>query len=86
MTDGNLIRLPYWTDSRQYYVRIRDLPWPVWLDSGFPESGGGRYDIIAADPYQALVCKDGVTRFGATGHRQQGDPADPLALLRLALG
>ncbi len=86
MTDGYLIRLPYWTDSRQYYVRIRDLPWPVWLDSGFPESGSGRYDIIAADPYLTLVCKDGVTRCGATGNRQQSDPADPLALLRLALG
>ena len=33
------MRLPYWPDSRQYYACLRDLPWPVWLDSGFPNLG-----------------------------------------------
>ncbi|MGB5200786.1 MAG: aminodeoxychorismate synthase component I, partial [Sedimenticolaceae bacterium] len=56
-TERFVTRLPYWPDNREYYAQLRELPWPVWLDSGFPESGGGRYDILAADPYLTLVSK-----------------------------
>ena len=76
------MRLPYWPDNRQYYACLRDLPWPVWLDSGFPQSGGGRYDIIAADPYVTLTCRSGVARVRPAA----GDPVatddDPLTVLR----
>ena len=61
MGEPYVTRLPYWPDNRQYYAQLRELPWPVWLDSGFPESGGGRYDILAADPYLTLTSKDGIS-------------------------
>jgi len=82
-----LERLPYRSDSRAYYATLRDLPWPVWLDSGFPESGSGRYDIIAADPYLTLVARNGVT----TVSEKNGVPpkisrGDPLTLLRELIG
>jgi para-aminobenzoate synthetase component 1 len=79
-------RLPYWPDSGPYHAALRDLPWPVWLDSGFPDSGGGRYDILAADPYLTLTTRNGVTtlaRHDRGPHRLDGDP---LVLLRSALG
>lgn len=80
------MRLPYWPDSRQYYACLRDLPWPVWLDSGFPQSGGGRYDIIAADPYLTLTCRRGVTRVRPAGSDPVETDDDPLTVLRGLLG
>ncbi|MCB1801802.1 MAG: aminodeoxychorismate synthase component I [Gammaproteobacteria bacterium] len=69
-------RLPYWADCRGYYAQLRDLPWPVWLDSGFPQSGGGRYDILAADPYTTLVQEAGRTAItradGTVEHSSEG--------------
>ncbi|MBT8429908.1 MAG: aminodeoxychorismate synthase component I [Gammaproteobacteria bacterium] len=80
------MRLPYWADNRQFYAQLRELPWPVWLDSGFPESGGGRYDIIAADPYLTLTSKDGVAVASPSVEIRGEARVDPLALLRRLLG
>lgn len=86
MSEPYVMRLHYWPDNRQLYAQLRELPWPVWLDSGFPESGGGRYDIIAADPYLTLTSKDGVAVSSPAGEIP-GDPkGEPLALLRRLLG
>lgn len=79
-------RLPYWPDNRQYYAALRELPWPVWLDSGFPESGGGRYDIIAADPYLTLTSKDGVCSLCPAGGPPREEFAGALSVLRRVLG
>ena len=46
--------LPYLADARAYFECIRDLPLPVWLDSGRPMLGSGRYDILVADPVESL--------------------------------
>lgn len=46
--------LPYLADAAGYFECVRDLPWPVWLDSGRPAIAGGRFDIIAADPVAQL--------------------------------
>lgn len=86
MSDRFVTRLPYWPDSRGYYASLRELPWPVWLDSGFPESGGGRYDIISADPYLMLQGKDGETRLQWAGGSPAIDRRDPLRVLRDVLG
>ena len=86
MTELQATRLPYCPDNRHYYAALRDLPWPVWLDSGYPASGGGRYDIIAADPYITLVCKDGATTLAASGGAVRVAHGDPLGLLREAMG
>lgn len=92
-SDGNSVasgrhvsRLPYWPDVRRYYAQIRDLDWPVWLDSGFPRSGGGRYDLIAADPYIRLTSRAGEVIL----ERHDGEPrlshGDAFARLRECLG
>ena len=86
MSDHDVTRLPYWPDNRRYYAQLRDLPWPVWLDSGFPESGGGRYDILAADPYATLVCKNYLTDLAQPGEPVRQVRGDPLPLLRSVLG
>jgi para-aminobenzoate synthetase component 1 len=57
----------------------------VFLDSGYPYSRQGRYDIIAADPYCTLV-----TRANLTEIREHGDvtlsPDDPFTLVKRYLG
>lgn len=86
MGEPYVTRLPYWPDNRQYYVQLRELPWPVWLDSGFPESGGGRYDILAADPYLTLTSKDGINTLSPAAEGPDHRDVDALAVLRRALG
>ena len=86
MTDIYVTRLPYWSDCRAYYRPLRELPWPVWLDSGFPLSGGGRYDVIAADPYITLMREDGVTRIARDDGVVESTTQDLFACLRRELG
>lgn len=47
--------LPYFPDSSLLFSAIAQRPWSVFLDSGYPYSTQGRYDIIAADPICTLV-------------------------------
>ena len=79
-------RLPYWPDVRRYYAQIRDLDWPVWLDSGFPQSGGGRYDIITADPFVRLTSHAGEVSLTRPDGRVEVTRGDALERLREALG
>ena len=54
--------LPYQRDSCQLFERIRDLPGAALLDSSFPHSTAGRYDILAAAPIDRLATlPDGAT-------------------------
>lgn len=53
--------LPYFTDSAELFSICADQAWAVFLDSGFPHSTQGRYDIIAADPVCTLVTHGGMT-------------------------
>ena len=53
--------LPYFADSSALFSSIADRPWSVFLDSGYPYSNQGRYDIIAADPVCTLVTHGGTT-------------------------
>lgn len=39
------------------FETVRREPWPVFLDSGWPLSPHGRFDIIAADPFVTLTCR-----------------------------
>ncbi len=45
-----LDELPYRIDSCTLFDCIRDLPRAAFLDSSYPQSGGGRYDILTACP------------------------------------
>lgn len=54
-----LAALPYSADSRDWFLRIRSLGRAVWLDSAFPHSLRGRYDIISAAPLNVVQAKSG---------------------------
>lgn len=47
--------LPYASDSSALFERIAHLPWPMFLDSGKPQSEYGRYDILVAQPFATIV-------------------------------
>ena len=53
--------LPYFADSSALFSLIAGQPWSVFLDSGYPYSNQGRYDIIAADPVCTLVTQGDIT-------------------------
>ena len=50
----HLDELPYQRDTCELFERIRDLPGAALLDSSFPHSTAGRYDILAASPVAQL--------------------------------
>jgi para-aminobenzoate synthetase component 1 len=55
------VPLPYFADSAALFSVYADTPWAVFLDSGYPYSQQGRYDIIAADPICTLVTRGETT-------------------------
>ncbi|MDD5033614.1 MAG: aminodeoxychorismate synthase component I [Methylococcaceae bacterium] len=77
--------LPYFEDSAALFLPWAERRWAVFLDSGFPHSRQGRYDIIAAEPSATLI-----TRGNLTEIRQGGaislSPDDPFELVKKALG
>lgn len=77
--------LPYFEDSAALFLPWSDRPWAVFLDSGFPHSRQGRFDIIAGDPVKTLVTRGALTeiRSGATVRLS---PEDPFSLVSEALG
>ena len=77
--------IPYLRESTRYFETIVDRPWSVWLDSGWPGTQQGRFDIIAADPVVTLVCRGSDTQV-FTHASTTSSQADPFQLLRTALG
>jgi para-aminobenzoate synthetase component 1 len=59
--------LPYFADSAELFSVCVDKPWAIFLDSGFPYSHQGRYDIIAAEPVCTLVTHGEITEISANG-------------------
>lgn len=47
--------LTYQADSSVLFNTLRDLPYPVFLDSAYPFSDRGRYDIISAAPLEKII-------------------------------
>lgn len=54
--------LPYFQDSRRLFSPIANKTWSVFLDSGFPYSEQGRYDIFSTDPFVTLVTTGQTTK------------------------
>ncbi|KAF3977420.1 MAG: aminodeoxychorismate synthase component I [Methylococcales symbiont of Iophon sp. n. MRB-2018] len=73
--------LPYFEDSSELFAPIADKPWAVFLDSGFPESGYGRYDIIASDPDVTLVTTGHTTQISKQGQISYSEE-DPFLLVK----
>jgi para-aminobenzoate synthetase component 1 len=81
MPTPRLTAIPYLPDSSHWYRRIRHLPHPVWLDSGYPQSRYGRYDIIAAAPALLLETRADRTQIFQGSTMLAQSAANPFALL-----
>jgi para-aminobenzoate synthetase component 1 len=77
--------LPYFEDSAALFLPWAEQRWAVFLDSGFPHSRQGRYDVIAADPFATLVTRGHLTEI-RTGGNIALSPGDPFALVKRYLG
>jgi para-aminobenzoate synthetase component 1 len=73
--------LPYFEDSSLLFSAIADKPWSVFLDSGYPYSEQGRYDIISADPEVTLISKENTTQITQDGKITSSDE-DPFELVK----
>jgi para-aminobenzoate synthetase component 1 len=73
--------LPYVKDSATVFAALSAQPWSVFLDSGFPFSTQGRYDIIASEPVTTLVTKGLETTVTVAGNSSVST-ADPFVLLK----
>ncbi|NJD08337.1 MAG: aminodeoxychorismate synthase component I [Methylococcaceae bacterium] len=77
--------LPYFEDSAALFMPWADRRWSVFLDSGYPHSHQGRYDIMAADPWCTLVTRGNLTEI-RNGGQITLSPDDPFRLLQEHLG
>ena len=79
-----LKKLSYQPDSSKIYAKLKHLPWAAFLDSSFPFSQQGRYDIITANPYLCLQTHSTVTTIASTSHTYYSR-ANPFQLLKTLL-
>lgn len=77
--------LSYKQDSAGLFECLSAHRWPVFLDSGYPRTDQGRYDIVAADPVTMLVTRGAVTEIRRSEEVLSSEE-DPFALLRRELG
>ncbi len=76
---------PYREDSAQLFEALANDSWAAFLDSGYPYSRQGRYDILTADPDTVLITRGQRTEIReARGTRLS--TKDPFRLLREVLG
>jgi len=73
--------LPYFEDSSLLFATISDQPWAVFLDSAFPYSEQGRYDIMSYAPDITLQTKGQQTTITNQGEISYSDN-DPFILLK----
>jgi para-aminobenzoate synthetase component 1 len=85
MAEARIEELPYCEDSAALFAPWSERPWAVFLDSGFPHSRQGRYDIIAADPVATLQTRGNLTEI-RHGNNTRLSPDDPFDLVKQALG
>ena len=76
--------LPYFSDSAALFAPFAAQPWAVFLDSGYPRSTQGRYDIIAANPVCTLVTHGDHTTI-TTGNEVIVSNENPFDLLKSEL-
>ncbi len=69
-----------WLEPVAAFEAVRDLPWPVFLDSARADARLGRWSYVAADPFLRLTSKDGRLTLG-----ERSFTGDPFAVLQRAL-
>lgn len=77
--------LPYFEDSALLFAACADENWAVFLDSAFPASQQGRFDIMAFDPVCTLETR-GAQTLVRSGSTQTYSSEDPFTLLKHRLG
>ena len=77
-------QLPYFEDSAELFASIATQPWAVFLDSGFPYSRQGHFDIICADPVSTLVTRGNQTEISKNGETYLSTE-DPFLLVKQKL-
>ncbi|HEY7841881.1 MAG TPA: aminodeoxychorismate synthase component I [Gammaproteobacteria bacterium] len=77
--------LPYHRNTAELFESVAAEPWSVFLDSGWPASDQGRYDIFAARPRTTLLTTGAETLI-TSGDVTSRSTRDPFALVREALG
>lgn len=82
---ARLEELPYFEDSAALFLPWAERPWSVFLDSGFPHSRQGRFDILAAEPLATLVTRGPLTEIRRNG-RLETSIEDPFSLIARLLG
>lgn len=82
---SRLSELPYRRDSAEVFAAIADEPWSIFLDSCYPYTDAGRYDIIAARPYITIETVGKETRITQNG-KISVSTDDPFAITRACLG
>ncbi|MGY6274794.1 aminodeoxychorismate synthase component I [Methylomonas sp. MgM2] len=83
----NLIKqsIPYFEDSAIIFAACIDRPWAAFLDSAFPVSQQGRFDIMVYEPVCTLETWGKTTVVTRDGKRTVSD-ADPFELIKQHLG
>lgn len=77
--------LPYCAEGAALFTHIAQRPWAVYLDSGRPGSGYGRYDILTADPFITLTTQGNSTTINRHGvFAESAEP--PFSLLQQIVG
>lgn len=77
--------LAYHPDSTALFAAVRDLEWPLWLDSAGTAGENGRYDIITAQPFIQLKTAGDSTEINRADGDTEHSNACPFALLRREL-
>jgi len=77
--------LPYFEDSAALFMPWAERRWAAFLDSGYPYSRQGRYDIIAAEPSRTLITRGNLTEIRVGGEITLS-PEDPFKLVKQQLG
>ncbi len=78
-------QLTYDADTAALFGAVAAEPWAMFLDSNADSPGGGRWDILALAP-RATLCTAGAVTEVRGGNRLTRTLADPMDVLREALG
>ncbi|MEE8321525.1 MAG: aminodeoxychorismate synthase component I [Gammaproteobacteria bacterium] len=79
-----LSELPYRRDSSEVFAAIADEPWSIFLDSCYPYTDAGRYDILASRPYITFETFGRETHVKSNGETTTTTD-DPFALVKACM-
>ena len=76
---------PFRSDVEALFNTVRDLPSPIWLDSGKPRSLQGRLDIISAAPARILETRGSLTQISDSEGNSETSTACPFTLCQATM-